>query len=581
MAESEKDLEQQQPEIESENIFADKKEPSIVEEERQVLDEVEKDLQLSIETEEFDEMSQLNPDAKEFVPISPTRSNGPMSPPVNGSNPVNPLLGNLNDDALVSQSPRKGESPLMDDIYIPTEKDFDIEAESRPHEINQFVENGGFQRVESPEALNLKESMQEDDKLEQGYKDEAQAFFEEEKQQTGEVYKVLESSFSDYSNGFESHMYDTMNRSFYEGRDNEDILIDAPRNPDVHNTVQPIPSFEDEHPEADHQAFSSEKDAPEADWKIDTELQKPIVEDAHTAEILDFVAVSAMEASADNFEAEKFVEEIKSANSEFDKYVDQGLSPTLPDFSLSTIQTLEEAVVVEKPLEQVLDAFVVEAAAVAPEVIEQIEIAKEEFKEIADVIEPPPTPATGIEEAAIVSPEPEQIVERLVQETKETTGMESLSQIAGGAAAVAGAAVVGVVAATKKKPASSTSKTDVKSKAPVASKTNPAPIKRPTATTSTASKPAPISKPSPTSAPVVAKKLPAASAAKPAPKPTASSAPLSRVKLTSTSTVPPIKKPSTGAISKTSTDSTVKPTPATRTTTLAKKTTTTSVAASK
>ena len=573
MAESEKDLEQQQPEIESEKIF-EEKEPSIVEEEHQVLDEVEKDLQLSIETEEFDEMSQLNPDAKEFVPVSPTRSNGPMSPPLNGSNRVNPLLGNLNDDALVSQSPRKGELSLMDDIHIPTEKDFDIEAESRPHEINQFVENGGFQRTESPEALNLKESMQEDDKLEQGYKDEAQAFFEEEKQQTGEVYKVLESSFSEYSNGFQRSIQDTMSRSFYEGRDNEEILIDAPRNPDVMNTVQPIPSFEDEQPEADHQELSNEKDAPEADWKIDTELQKPIVE---VAEVLDFVAVSTMEASADNFEAEKFVEEIKSASSEFDKYVDQGLSPTLPDFSLSTIQTLEETVVVEKPLEQVLDVF----AAGAPVIIEHIELAKEEFKEIADIIEPPPTPATGIEEAAIVSPEPEQIIEKLVQETKETSEIESLSQIAGGAAVVAGAAVVGVVAATKKKPATSTSKTDVKSKAPMASKNNPAPIKRPAAPTSTTAKPAPIAKPSPTSALAVAKKAPVSSAAKPAPKPTASSAPLSRVKLTSTSTVPPVKKLSTGTISKMSTDSIVKPTPATRTTTLTKKTTTTSVAASK
>lgn len=575
MAESDKNLEHQRPEIESENIFEQEKEQSFVEEERQFQDELEKDLQLSIETEEFDEMSQLNPEAKEFVPVSPTRSNGPLSPPLNGTmNPVNPLLGNFVEDTVVSQSPRKGESPLMEDIYVPTEKDFDIEAQSRPHEINQFVENGIFLRTESPEALNLKESMQEDDKLEQGYKDEAQAFFEEEKQQTGEVYQVLESSFTEYSNGFQNAIDDSMNRSFYEGRDNGDILIDAPRNPDVLNSVQPIPTFDDEQPEADHQEFTTEKDAPEADWNIELKLQETADELAMATGLLGAVLSPAIEASSDNFKAERFVEEIKSVNQEFDKYVDQELSPTLPDLSLNIIQAVEEIVVIDKALDQVLDSIVSEASNIE---VPQIEVAPEEFKEIPEVNEPPPTPATGIENQRILSPEPEKIIEKLEQETKVESEV-LLSQIAGGAAAVA---AVGIVAATKKKPASAGSKTDAKAKAPLATKSNPAPIRRPLATTAT-TKAAPVTKSSSAPAkPLAAKKLPASTtASKPAPKLSVSSAPISRPKPTS-STVPPVKKPSTGTISKLPADSTAKPTPSTRTTTLTKKTTVTSVAASK
>lgn len=564
MAESDKNLEHQQPQIESDPILEHQKESLV--DERQVDDELEKDLQLSVQTEEFDEMSQLNPEAKVFVPVSPTR-NGPLSPTFDGMISAFKPLSDF-DDALVSQSPRKGESPLMEDITVPTEKDFDIEAESRPHEINLFVENGGFQRIESPEALNLKESMQEDDKLEQSYKDEAQPFFEEEKQQTGEIYKVLESSFEDYSNGFQNVIDDPMNRSFYEGRDNGDILIDAPRNPhvpDVLNTIQQIPTFEDEQPEADHHSFGVEKDAPEADWNINNEFEDPIVEDSKASGLLDTEASQTMDASSENFEAERFVEEIKNANSDFDKYVDQGLSPTLPEFSPNTIQTVEETAVVDKPLEEVLDTFVSEASNIgAP----QIEVSLPEFKAVDEVNEPPPTPAAGIEEQLVLSPEPELITEKLEQVTSEEPKVESLSEIASGAAVVAAAAAVGTAVAAKKKSASAGSKTDVKAKAPVAPKTNPAPIKRPTTATSSLTKAAPAAKPSSASSTVAAKKLPSTTA-KPASKPTVSSAPLSRPKPT-TSTVPPVKKPSTGAISKT-TVSAVKPTPITRTTTLTKK----------
>lgn len=36
----------------------------------------------AFDAQQFDDMSQLNPDVKEFVPVSPTRSNGQITPPL-------------------------------------------------------------------------------------------------------------------------------------------------------------------------------------------------------------------------------------------------------------------------------------------------------------------------------------------------------------------------------------------------------------------------------------------------------------------------------------------------------------------
>lgn len=534
----------------------------VADEERHVQDEVEKDLQLSVETEDFDEMSQLNPDAKEFVPVSPTRSIGPMSPPLNG-NAINTLLNNFvaAEEAVVSQSPRKGDALLMEDdhILIPSEKEFDSEAETRPHEINVFAENG-FQRIESPELLNLKESMQKDDKLEQEYKDEAQPFFEEEKV-NGNEYKVLESSFSEYSNGFQNDINsDPMSRSFYEGRDNGDILTASARNSDILNSVQPIPTFEDEQPEADHQM--TENETPESDWNVIANVaEEKAAEVAIATGLLGLAPTQAMDSS-DHFEAEQFVEEIKSANSEFNKYVDQGLSPTLPEVSFNTIQAVEEMNTFEKQaLEQVHDAF-------ASEPVASNIVTEEPHIEIPPV--EVSAPAADVAEQLLLSAEP--VIETVEQEVKEEPKVEALSEIAAGAAVVAAAAVG--VAASKKIPAVC-NKTEKKAKAPAAAKPSTVQGKKPTATTTTATR-APITKPtaaaSPTK-PLPIKKVPSATAtaAKPAPKP--ATAPL-RPKLP-TASVPPIRRPASGAVPKTVTDSSAKPALIPKTASLTKKPATT------
>lgn len=269
------------------------------------IQETQVQLELTTESEDFDEMSvQLNPDAKEFVPVSPTRTV-----------PLNNLLGFM--DPVVAQSPMKGDNPFMEDnITLPSETDFDYEAEVRPHELEE----------KSTEFMNLKEAMQQDDKLEQGYTDETQ-HFQQEVKEICEEYAEKEKSFSEYSNGFQNTIDDAMNRSFYEGRD-DDLMTEATQR-DILNKCQPIPTFDDEDTE--------EKNAKQ--FTNGTAESEVVKQDNPAFEMGD---------SSDFFEPEKFVEEIKKANGDVDKYTDQELSPT---FEVSPSLAAPPQLIIDEPVE--------------------------------------------------------------------------------------------------------------------------------------------------------------------------------------------------------------------------------------
>lgn len=68
-------------------------------------------------------MSQLNPDAAEFVPISPTRSL------------TSPACASIMNDQIIAQSPRKAEVPEDVDINLPNPNEFEKEVKSRPGEV--------------------------------------------------------------------------------------------------------------------------------------------------------------------------------------------------------------------------------------------------------------------------------------------------------------------------------------------------------------------------------------------------------------------------------------------------------------
>lgn len=132
----------------------------------------------NIEDLDDDDMaSQLNPDAKEFVPTSPIRS-APLSPFGNNNGVGNGGLLHVDhllvNDRILAQSPRKNGTTQMDIIDIPSESEFDNEISKRPADIhdgdnldNSFTE---YKRPESSssqcseEELNPKEAMNIDEK---------------------------------------------------------------------------------------------------------------------------------------------------------------------------------------------------------------------------------------------------------------------------------------------------------------------------------------------------------------------------------------------------------------------------------
>ncbi|XP_016968761.1 205 kDa microtubule-associated protein [Drosophila biarmipes] len=84
--------------------------------------------------------SQLNPNAVAFVPNYGSQPTSPLpaaEEPLLGLNPRQLLPGGPLDD-LVAESPRKGSArENMDAIAVPDEREFDIEADKRPHQLEQ------------------------------------------------------------------------------------------------------------------------------------------------------------------------------------------------------------------------------------------------------------------------------------------------------------------------------------------------------------------------------------------------------------------------------------------------------------
>ncbi|ETN60931.1 hypothetical protein AND_007430 [Anopheles darlingi] len=88
---------------------------------------------------------QLNPEAKEFVPIPSVAAGAGLNAE---STPYTPprMLDHenfkLRDDAIVAQSPRKGAASSLEDMDLPQENDFQTEMDKRPHEFELGAENG-------------------------------------------------------------------------------------------------------------------------------------------------------------------------------------------------------------------------------------------------------------------------------------------------------------------------------------------------------------------------------------------------------------------------------------------------------
>lgn len=241
------ELEQEPENVEQTIALLDNEEP--------VTKQIDKELQLTIESKtsadvervrpdslSLEMASKLNPEAKEFVPISsPTRSN-PTSPVANAPSMLPNSYLMLDDDTVVAQSPKKC-STTMDNIDVPEEDAFQHEMNNRPHELEKPSEyvNGSAEisaRSHSPasepsyQELNLKEAMQADEKLEHDYNDEKQVVPEDSPSELSNEQNILHVLNKEQ---------DPMNMSFYEGRD-EALL----GNSDELNKVHVLPEEEDD-----------------------------------------------------------------------------------------------------------------------------------------------------------------------------------------------------------------------------------------------------------------------------------------------------------------------------------------------
>ncbi|XP_065372467.1 205 kDa microtubule-associated protein [Calliphora vicina] len=112
--------------------------------------------------------SQLNPDAKEFIPSFGSNPSSPTSPFAMGMQQNEPGLSDaletqmyfgqaptavprhlMVDDDFVAQSPRKGKGDNnMDAVLLPKESEFELEADKRPHELEPEDVDGFQQRDE-------------------------------------------------------------------------------------------------------------------------------------------------------------------------------------------------------------------------------------------------------------------------------------------------------------------------------------------------------------------------------------------------------------------------------------------------
>lgn len=98
---------------------------------KQKLENIQQQQQQRDEDEEDDTMSQLNPNAAEFVPVSPVRSE-----------PSPACTALIFNDQVIAQSPSKGAiTQELVDINIPNELDFEKEVKSRPSELFCEEEN--------------------------------------------------------------------------------------------------------------------------------------------------------------------------------------------------------------------------------------------------------------------------------------------------------------------------------------------------------------------------------------------------------------------------------------------------------
>ena len=505
--------------------------------------------------------SQLNPEAKEFVPISPILSN-PTSP-VNTMAPVNPQL-NLPDDSVISQSPRKGASATLDIANLPSENEFDIEISKRPHELEEPEktngENGHSRSSSSGpsfQEMNLKEAMHGDEKLEYEYSDEKQVPVEDLSPDGSSNTHLLEQL---------NREEDPMNRSFYAGRDEnllsgddselnkvqelpDDIIADEEEdrqvvhqnggdyfNDEISKPEEDMYSPVTEQPKVEEFLITTESDKPESELLLQEEVVAPIVEAA--SHVASEITTLINEMQIEEKPAEIMECNLAPVMDQMSQFFEK--APEMPETELAG--SLPEA-------ENLVSREITEESAESDKCLQNdnlIDVDDQLKESVPECDVPPPTPAVATAESfshPVIMPElsespikediespvtatpvdepvivPEHIEHVEIEQKKEEIEEQKVEEVVQEAMAgvtVAALAATAVTAAVTKKPA-----TKPADKKPTVGKTAPAkPTSAPVKATPKPAAHAPVKK---TSAPVTkAAPTKPASPPKPISKPSA------------------------------------------------------------
>ncbi|XP_052868054.1 uncharacterized protein LOC128274009 [Anopheles cruzii] len=106
---------------------------------------------------------QLNPEAKEFVPILPGSGTGPSGDAPAADFTPSRMLDHesyrLRDDTIVAQSPRKGTGSSMEDLDVPQETDFQTEMDKRPHEFELVGESSPLSPLAKQPVFDLQSAV--------------------------------------------------------------------------------------------------------------------------------------------------------------------------------------------------------------------------------------------------------------------------------------------------------------------------------------------------------------------------------------------------------------------------------------
>lgn len=450
---------------------------------------------------EADMASMLNPDAKEFVPTSPSPTN---------TTPVNPLdisdvtttMATLHlnlEDEMVSQSPRKGTENTMVDVPVPEENDFLSDITQRPADLDSTVMSdirpGSSSSQCSYQEMNLKEAMHGDEKQEYApdvlnTPDQVGFEINSTNGDHEEFISILNKSMRNQ---------DVMNASFYNdgtSDSNNPFKVDL-------NAVHRLPTSDDENEEdnVENTTGTTTYSVEDTEFGMNDFIQMQLTGVQNGASGMEN-GVNVSESKSNESDSivgavQEMISENMAVLGEYNLLGNEALPDALPTAE-NTLPTTFENIIsfvgeVEEPAADIVSIETDNST--SPTAVEELPTVSVVSNLISEqCLVPEQQPHIVVENESIS----ETNVNNDIAATVETIAKETVAPVvvAGAVAAVAVAAAVATTKAKSTKPAEPKSKTaPVAAKKPLSAVTAKPKTKPSTVTDTTATKTAPIARP--------------------------------------------------------------------------------------